>query len=90
MKIHSYKEIPFIGTRQSHGYFKVYILNFLKNCRTVFAYHWVRIKASPAVLEKNKLSLGRNSYNKSLAHAKWLVAACHRALNYVEQNGILT
>ena len=62
----------------------------LKTCRTVFAYHWIRIKASPAVLEKNKLSLGRNSYNKSLAHAKWLVAACHRALNHVEQNGTLT
>ena len=52
----------------------------LDMCRTVFGYHWVRIQASPAVLENNKDSLGRNSYNKSLPHAKWVVAACNRAL----------
>ena len=54
----------------------------LDMCRVVFSYHWVRIKASPKVLVKNADSLGRNSYNKSLFHAKWLVAACDRALKF--------
>ena len=63
---------------------KIIVLLF---CRTVFAYHWVRIQASPAVLERNQASLGRNSYNKSLAHAVWLVAACSRALDHLDHRG---
>ena len=52
----------------------------LDMCRVVFAYHWVRIKASPDTLAKNAASLGRNSYNKSLPHALWVVRTCHDLL----------
>ena len=65
----------------------LYFIDRVHRCRTVFAYHWVRIQASPAVLERNQASLGRNSYNKSLAHAVWLVAACSRALDHLDHRG---
>lgn len=42
--------------------------------RLVVAYHWARIKASPAVLEKRADMLGSNTYNKSAPHAAWLVS----------------
>lgn len=45
----------------------------LDMCRCVFAYQWARVKASPTTLAANRKSLGRNSYNKSVDHACWLV-----------------
>jgi hypothetical protein len=49
-------------------------------CRCVFGYQWVRVNASPATLHKNKSSMGRNSYNKSLPNAMWLVRECDALL----------
>ncbi|KAK3249234.1 hypothetical protein CYMTET_41330 [Cymbomonas tetramitiformis] len=53
--------------------------------RLVIAYQWNRVKASPANLHKNRDSLGRNSYNKSLSNAIWLVARCDALLNAREK-----
>ena len=52
----------------------------LDMCRVIFAYHWDRIKASPQVLAKNARSLGKNSYNKSIPVARWVVSTCHALL----------
>ena len=52
----------------------------LDMCRVVFAYQWARVKASPATLAKNAPSMGRNSYNKSVDHACWLVRQCDNML----------
>lgn len=41
--------------------------------RVVFAYHWVRINASPEVLQSRADKLGSNSYNKNVQCAEWLV-----------------
>jgi len=55
-------------------------------CRTVFAYHWDRIQNSrpgldlPVVLAANGNSMARNSYNKSLPVAQWIVARCDALL----------
>ena len=49
-------------------------------CRVVFGYQWVRVKASPETLLKNKDSMGKNSYNKSLPNAMWLVHECDALL----------
>jgi hypothetical protein len=46
----------------------------------VFGYQWVRVKASPETLLKNKESMGKNSYNKSLPNAMWLVHECDALL----------
>jgi len=47
---------------------------FLDLARIVFAYHWPRIKASPAVLQSRQKMLGSNTYNKSTPHMLWFVA----------------
>lgn len=52
----------------------------LDMCRVVFGYQWVRVKASPETLKKNETSMGRNSYNKSLPNAMWLVRECDALL----------
>jgi hypothetical protein len=57
--------------------YEVGILDFF---RIVVAYQWTRTKACPAVLNKNSASLGRNSYNKSLPVALWLVSTADRLL----------
>lgn len=41
--------------------------------RTVVSYHWVRIGASPLVLESRAEMRGSNAYNKNLESAKWLI-----------------
>jgi len=40
----------------------------------VVSYHWHRIAASPAVLAARAGMTGSNAYNKSVWHARWLVA----------------
>ena len=40
----------------------------------------MRLNASPDNLAKNAASLGRNSYNKSVPHACWLVRRCDALL----------
>lgn len=52
----------------------------LDMCRVIFGYQWVRVKASPETLKRNEKSMGRNSYNKSLPNAMWLVRECDRLL----------
>ena len=52
----------------------------LDTMRCVFAYQWVRVKASPATLAKNAASIGRNSYNKSLPNALWMMRTADRLL----------
>lgn len=59
---------------------KQYESCLLDMCRVVFGYQWVRVKASPETLKKNEKSMGRNSYNKSLPNAMWLVRECDRLL----------
>jgi len=45
----------------------------LDTMRCVFGYQWLRVKASPESLAKNAKSIGRNSYNKSLPNALWMI-----------------
>jgi len=45
----------------------------LDTMRCVFGYQWLRVKASPESLAKNAMSIGRNSYNKSLPNALWMI-----------------
>lgn len=45
----------------------------LDTMRCVFGYQWLRVKASPESLAKNAQSIGRNSYNKSLPNALWMI-----------------
>lgn len=52
----------------------------LDTMRCIFAYQWVRTPANPAMLEKNKNSIGRNSYNKSLFNALWVMKRCDELL----------
>ena len=52
----------------------------LDMCRVVFGYQWVRVKASPETLAANFDSMNRNSYNKSLPNAMWLVRECDALL----------
>lgn len=49
-------------------------------CRVIFGYQWVRVKASPETLAANFDSMNRNSYNKSLPNAMWLVQECDALL----------
>lgn len=53
----------------------------LDTCRLVFAYQWNRIHASPSVLERFAHSPGRNSYNKNLPNALWLIRRCDEILS---------
>lgn len=53
----------------------------LDTCRLVFAYQWNRIGASPSVLERLADSPGRNSYNKNLPNALWLIRRCDEILS---------
>ena len=53
------------------------ILDF---ARCVFGYQWVRVGASPASLKEAADSFNKNSYNKSLPNAMWLVRECDAAL----------
>ena len=48
--------------------------------RVVFGYQWVRVGASPASLAAAADSYNKNSYNKSLPNAMWLVRECDAAL----------
>ena len=48
--------------------------------RVVFGYQWVRVGASPATLAAAADSYNKNSYNKSLPNAMWLVRECDAAL----------
>ncbi|CAN8075912.1 unnamed protein product [Agarophyton chilense] len=48
--------------------------------RVVVGYHWVRIAASVEVLEERATQMGSNSYNKSVACARWLIGRCARIL----------
>jgi len=57
-----------------------YATGVLDMCRCIFGYQWERIKASPESLEKNAKSRARNSYNKSMPHAMWVVRTCDRLL----------
>ena len=47
--------------------------------RVVFGYQWVRVGASPASLAAAADSYNKNSYNKSLPNAMWLVRECDAA-----------
>ena len=47
--------------------------------RFVFSYLWPRIDASPAELERGAGIWNRNSYNKDVNAATWLVARTHAA-----------
>ena len=61
-----------------------YELSFLDFCRTVFSYHWDRIKAIGSdglkVITDNKDFKAKNAYNKDLAAARWLVRRCNDLL----------
>ena len=48
--------------------------------RVVFGYQWVRVGASPESLQAAAESYNKNSYNKSLLNALWLVRECDAAL----------
>ena len=48
--------------------------------RLVFAYQWPRIDASPANLRAHAHVAARNSYNKNVDNAVWLVARADAAL----------
>lgn len=54
----------------------------LDTCRCVFGYQWLRVKANPETLAANAMSIGRNSYNKSLPNALWMVRA---ASNFIDR-----
>ena len=51
--------------------------------RFVFSYVWPRIDASPAELERGSKIWNRNSYNKDVTAATWLVARTARALDAI-------
>jgi hypothetical protein len=59
---------------------KQYEAAVMDMCRVVFGYQWVRVKASPETLAANFDSMNRNSYNKSLPNAMWLVQECDALL----------
>lgn len=64
-----------------------YAVGVLDMCRCVFGYQWERAKASPGTLAANGESKARNSYNKSLPHAMWLVRTCDRLLRERAEGG---
>ena len=67
---------------------KQYEAGVLDTVCLVFAYQWKRVKASPESLAKNADSLNRNSYNKSIANAIWLVRTCaNHLLKRAESQG---
>ena len=47
---------------------------------SVFSYQWTRVKASPASLEAAASNQNKNSYNKSVRNALWLVRRCDELL----------
>ena len=51
--------------------------------RFVFSYLWPRIDASPAELERGSKIWNRNSYNKDVKAATWLVARTNAALDAI-------
>ena len=51
--------------------------------RFVFSYLWPRIDASPAELQRGADIWNRNSYNKDINAATWLVARTARALDAI-------
>ena len=55
-------------------------VSVLDTMRCIFGYQWHRAKASPAMLEKNKNSVGRNSYNKNIFNAMWVMRRCDELL----------
>jgi len=50
-----------------------YETGVLDTMRCVFGYQWLRVSASPETLAANAKSVGRNSYNKSLPNALWMI-----------------
>ena len=55
-------------------------VSILDTMRCIFGYQWHRAKASPAMLERNKNSVGRNSYNKNTFNAVWVMRRCDELL----------
>ena len=51
--------------------------------RFVFSYLWPRIDASPAELQRGAGTWNRNSYNKDIKAATWLVARTSKALDAI-------
>ena len=67
-----------IWTREeTQRQYEAAVLDF---CRVIFAYQWVRVKASPQSLKENESSMNKNSYNKSIANAMWVVKECDAVL----------
>ena len=55
-------------------------VSILDTMRCIFGYQWHRAKASPDMLERNKNSVGRNSYNKCTFNAVWVMRRCDELL----------
>ena len=55
--------------------------------RLVFAYQWPRIDASPKNLRSHASVAARNSYNKNVRNAVWLVARTDLALRRRFESG---
>uniref|UniRef100_A0A7S3NJS9 3'(2'),5'-bisphosphate nucleotidase n=1 Tax=Aureoumbra lagunensis TaxID=44058 RepID=A0A7S3NJS9_9STRA len=47
--------------------------DILDTGRLVFGYQWLRLQATPDILQQNANVLGRNAYNKNIQNAFWLV-----------------
>ena len=55
-------------------------VSILDTMRCIFGYQWHRAKTSPDMLERNKNSVGRNSYNKCTFNAMWVMRRCDELL----------
>ena len=55
-------------------------VSILDTMRCIFGYQWHRAKANPQMLERNKNSIGRNSYNKNIFNAMWVMRRCDELL----------
>jgi 3'-phosphoadenosine 5'-phosphosulfate (PAPS) 3'-phosphatase/thiamine kinase-like enzyme len=58
-------------------------ISILDTTRCIFAYQWHRARACPEMLEKNKESIGRNSYNKNKFNAMWIIRRCDELLKKI-------
>ena len=58
-----------------------YETGVLDTMRCVFGYQWLRVSASPETLAANATSVGRNSYNKSLPNALWMIRTADQLIN---------
>ena len=66
--------------RRQRRQFEVAVVD---KARFVFSYLWPRIDASPAELERGAKIWNRNSYNKDVKAATWLVARTAAALDKI-------